>query len=110
STCPTGADRMQEVDIPAEVAGETVQLTSRRVEGLDLALDIIVALAMFGELAVVIADVLGRTLFDAPLLWADEVAGVALTTMAFIGGALAYRRDQHIAVRVLVDMLPLRLR
>jgi len=101
---------MTQVDIPADVAGETIELTSGHVKVLDAALDIVVALAMFGELGVVIADVLGRTLFDTPLLWADEIAGLALTTIAFIGGALAYRRDQHIAVRVLVDMLPPRLR
>jgi tripartite ATP-independent transporter DctM subunit len=73
---------------------------------LDTGLEIIVALAMFGELAVVIADVLGRTFLEAPLLWTDEIAGLALTTIAFIGGALAYRRDQHIAVRLIVDLLP----
>jgi tripartite ATP-independent transporter DctM subunit len=77
-----------------------------RLRVLDGTLDIIVAAAMFGELAAVVADVLCRTLFDAPLIWADEVGGLALTVMAFIGGALAYRRDQHIAVRVLVEMLP----
>jgi tripartite ATP-independent transporter DctM subunit len=101
---------MTQVDIPADVAGETIELTSGHIKVLDAALDIVVALAMFGELGVVIADVLGRTLFDTPLLWADEIAGLALTTIAFIGGALAYRRDQHIAVRVLVDMMPPRLR
>jgi tripartite ATP-independent transporter DctM subunit len=72
---------------------------------LDTALDIVVAIALFGELAVVIADVLGRTFLDEPLLWTDEIAGLALTTMAFAGGAVAYRRDQHIAVRVLADLL-----
>jgi tripartite ATP-independent transporter DctM subunit len=77
---------------------------------LDTVLDIIVAGAMFGELATVIADVLGRTFFDEPLLWADEVASIALATMAFIGGALAYRRDQHIAVHAIIDALPLPLR
>jgi tripartite ATP-independent transporter DctM subunit len=73
---------------------------------LDLVLDLVVATAMFGELGVVIADVIGRSFFNAPLLWTDEIAGLALTVIAFIGGAVAYRRDQHIAVRALVDMLP----
>jgi tripartite ATP-independent transporter DctM subunit len=101
---------MQGVDVPAEVAGPAFVPEAARLWVLDAALDIIVALAMFGELAAVITDVIGRTLFDAPLLWADEVGALALTTMAFIGGAVAYRRDQHIAVRVLVEMMPIRLR
>jgi tripartite ATP-independent transporter DctM subunit len=76
------------------------------LRALDAALDLIVGVALFGELAVIIADVLGRTLFDEPLLWTDEVANLALTTIAFIGGAVAYRRNQHIAVRFLVDQMP----
>jgi tripartite ATP-independent transporter DctM subunit len=95
-----------QADLPAPVAGLTVSQDRFRLPALDAALDIIVALALFGELGVVIADVLGRAFFDSPLLWTDEVAGLALTVVAFIGGAVAYRRDQHIAVRVLVDMLP----
>ena len=71
----------------AAVAGPAFVPDTVRLWMLDSALDIIVALAMFGELGAVIADVIGRTLFDAPLLWADEVGGLALTTMAFIGGA-----------------------
>ncbi len=80
--------------------------TGGALRALDLLVDLAVAVAMFGELGVVIADVLGRAFFDWPLLWVDEVAGIALTTIAFVGGAVAYRRDQHIAVRVLVDLCP----
>jgi tripartite ATP-independent transporter DctM subunit len=80
-----------------------------RFRPLDAVLDLVVAVALFGELATIIADVIGRSFFDAPLLWGDEVAGLALTTMAFIGGAVAYRTDQHIAVRAVIDALPLRI-
>jgi tripartite ATP-independent transporter DctM subunit len=97
---------MLQADIPASVAGSAVAPDDGRLWLLDAALDVVVAVAIFGELAAVIVDVLGRTLFEAPLLWADEVGGLALTMIAFIGGAVAYRRDQHIAVRVLVDGLP----
>jgi tripartite ATP-independent transporter DctM subunit len=97
---------MQQVDVPASVAGPAAEPLAARLWLLDSALDIIVAVALFGELAAVIADVIGRTVFDEPLLWADEVGGLALTVMAFVGGAVAYRRDQHIAVRVMVEWLP----
>jgi tripartite ATP-independent transporter DctM subunit len=96
---------MLQVDAPTAIVP-----CGARLWVMDAALDIIVAVAIFGELAAVITDVLSRTLFDAPLLWADEVGGLALTMIAFIGGAVAYRRDQHIAVRVLVDGLPPGLR
>jgi len=101
---------VQQVDIPAEIAGPAFVPENNRLWILDRALDLIVAFAIFGELAAIITDVIGRTLFDAPLLWADEVGALALTTMAFVGGAVAYRRDQHIAVRVLVEKMPPRAR
>lgn len=101
---------MRQAEIPASVAGWAAAPEPGRLWVMDAALDVVVAVAIFGELAAVITDVLGRTLFDAPLLWADEVGGLALAMIAFIGGAVAYRRDQHIAVRVLVDGLPPRLR
>jgi TRAP-type C4-dicarboxylate transport system permease small subunit len=68
---------MLQVDVPASVAGSAVMPDVGRLWVLDAALDVVVAVAIFGELAAVIVDVLGRTLFEAPLLWADEVGGAA---------------------------------
>src|SRR4029079_13454675 len=73
---------------------------------LDLAVDAVVGLALLGELIVVMASVIGRGLLDIPLLWADEVAGFSLSVIAFLGGAIAYRREQHVLVRTVVDLLP----
>jgi len=77
---------------------------------LDACIDIIVGIALVGELLAVITDVLGRTFFDSPLLWADEVSSLALSVIAFIGGAIAYRREQHVFIRTIVDLLPEDLR
>ena len=77
---------------------------------LDFAVDAVVGLALLGELIVVMANVIGRWLLDMPLLWADEVAGFSLSVIAFLGGAIAYRREQHVLVRTLVDLLPTRWR
>jgi len=73
---------------------------------LDRVVDTLVGIALFGEMIVVIGNVLGRALFDMPLLWANEIAGLSLATIAFIGGAVAYRRDQHISVRTIIEMFP----
>ena len=59
------------------------------LSGLDRAVDILVGGALLGELCVVIGNVLGRALFDAPFLWADEVSGLALSVIAFLGGGIA---------------------
>jgi tripartite ATP-independent transporter DctM subunit len=81
-----------------------------RLAPLDVAVDVIVGVALVGELLIVISNVVGRVLFDTPLLWADELSGLALSVIAFLGGAIAYRREQHVLVRTLVDLLPLRPR
>jgi tripartite ATP-independent transporter DctM subunit len=73
---------------------------------VDHAVDVVVGIALIGELVVVIANVLGRSLFHAPLLWTEEVATLALSVIAFIGGAVAYRRDAHISVHAIIGSLP----
>src|SRR5690242_3445637 len=77
---------------------------------LDTGVDIVVGAALVGELLAIITDVLGRTFWDAPLLWTNEVSSLALSVIAFIGGAIAYRREQHVFIRTFVDLLPDRLR
>src|SRR4051812_40557229 len=76
------------------------------VHRLDAAVDLVVGLALVGELVVIIGNVIGRRYFDAPLLWSDEAAGFALSIIAFLGGAIAYRRDAHVRVQTVVTLLP----
>lgn len=77
---------------------------------LDAGVDIVVGAALVGELLAIITDVLGRTFWDSPLLWTNEASSLALSIIAFIGGAIAYRREQHVFIRTFVDLLPDRLR
>jgi tripartite ATP-independent transporter DctM subunit len=83
---------------------------ARAVAILDASVDLVVGTALVGELVAVITDVLGRYFFDSPLLWTDEVSSLALSIIAFIGGAIAYRREQHVFIRTIVDLLPERPR
>lgn len=48
--------------------------------------------------------------FGAPLLWADEAAVLLMACAAFLGAAVALARGQHMAVTLLSDNLPPRLR
>jgi TRAP-type C4-dicarboxylate transport system permease small subunit len=50
---------------------------------VDAAVDIVVGVALVGELLVVMGNVLGRLFFNEPLLWGDEAAGFALSIIAF---------------------------
>jgi tripartite ATP-independent transporter DctM subunit len=70
----------------------------------------VVAIALIGELGAVSANVISRSLFDTAFLWTDEVAKLALSTLAFIGGAIAYGNGHHAFVRVGLNALGPRLR
>jgi tripartite ATP-independent transporter DctM subunit len=62
--------------------------------------------ALVGELGLVLANIAARTFFHHSFLWADEAARLALSILAFVGGAVAYRRGDHAFVRILLNGLP----
>jgi tripartite ATP-independent transporter DctM subunit len=73
---------------------------------VDAVVDGLIALALVGELVLVLANVLARTFMHYSFLWSDEVARLALSVLAFIGGAVAYRRGDHAFVRVVLGAVP----
>ena len=70
----------------------------------------VIAIALLGELAAVVANVIARSFFDTAFLWTDEVAKLALSTLAFVGGAAAYGQGHHTYVRVVLNALGPRMR
>ncbi|HEY6431364.1 MAG TPA: TRAP transporter large permease subunit [Acetobacteraceae bacterium] len=65
----------------------------------------VIVAALLGELAVTFLNVLVRGLFGESFLWTDEIARIALSTLAFIGGVVAYRRGHHAILRLILDRL-----
>jgi len=76
---------------------------------VDRAAEAVVAAALLGELGLVLANVLARGVLHRSFLWTDETARLALAVLAFIGGAVAYRRREHAFVRVVLGLLPRRV-
>jgi tripartite ATP-independent transporter DctM subunit len=75
---------------------------------VDLAAESVVIAALLVELVLVLANVVARVYFQHSFLWTDEIARLALSILAFIGGAVAYRRRDHAFVRVILSRLPAR--
>src|SRR5271168_2120497 len=73
---------------------------------IDVAAEAVVVVALLGELAIVLANVLARSFLHHSFLWADETARMALAVLAFIGGAVAYRRREHAFVRIVLGRFP----
>ena len=81
--------------------GTSTALGVRRLlRGIDSGARILVVFALLAELVVVLTDVAIRTFYAHSLLWADEASKLCLSTLAFVGGALAYRAQHHTAIEL----------
>jgi hypothetical protein len=67
-------------------------------------------IALLAELSVVLTDVSIRVLFTQSLLWTEEASKLSLTTLAFLGGALAYRARHHTAIEFVTQLFSLPVR
>jgi tripartite ATP-independent transporter DctM subunit len=76
------------------------------VRWLDIGLEYFVGLCVALELAILFGNVITRSFFDYTILWANELGHLVLTIIAFVGGALAYNRNEHIAVHAVINRLP----
>ncbi|RYY12312.1 MAG: TRAP transporter large permease subunit, partial [Alphaproteobacteria bacterium] len=80
-------------------------------KGCDLvamAVSVVLVGGLVAELSVVVAEIALRFWFERSLLWSDEVSRLFLASVAFNGGALAYRARQHTSVEFLTRMMPRR--
>lgn len=68
--------------------------------------EILVVLALLSELVAMFGNVLSRTLFNSSLLWSLEIGELALVVMTFVGGAIAYPRNEHMALHAVIQRLP----
>jgi tripartite ATP-independent transporter DctM subunit len=110
--------RISAIDVALTDTGEQIALSRgvtppvRReitlLRLVDLAAESLIVAALLGELGLVLANVVARAYFHHSFLWADEIARLALSILAFIGGAVAYRRRDHAFVRVILSRLPSR--
>lgn len=67
------------------------------------------ALLLGVMLAVALAQILSRALFNYTLDWAEEVARMALVWSALLAAPLAYRSAGHVAITAFIEGLPPRL-
>lgn len=77
---------------------------------LDNIVEVIITAALLGEVGVVFLNVISRTFFGRSMLWTEEMSRLALSVLAFVGGALAYRRGYHTSVAILLNTMSPALR
>lgn len=68
--------------------------------------DWLAALPLLALLVIFNLGVVMRYFVDRPLHWTEEVSGLLMIWIVMIGAVAAERDDQHLAIPVLVDLLP----
>lgn len=77
---------------------------------LDRAVEALVAAVIVASTLMLMANVFAREVLATGIVWADELPGLLLVWIAFLGAYLTYRRDAHIAFDLFVSKLPATLR
>ena len=62
----------------------------------------VAALLVIVEVAILAGGVFTRYVLRAPLVWTDELGTILFLWLAMLGAVVAYRRDEHIRLSVLV--------
>jgi TRAP-type C4-dicarboxylate transport system permease small subunit len=75
-------------------------------KALDRVTAALVAAFVGAMVAIILAAVFTRYVMNDPLSWAEQVAKYLMIWAAFLGASLGIKEGAHIAVNVLVDVLP----
>lgn len=87
-------------------AASAPSATLRLPRLFDATLDLVVLSALVAQLCITLASVTLRALTHSSILWADDSAKLTLPVVAFLGGAVAYRRGQHASITAGISALP----
>lgn len=90
---------------PAPPVGRRQSSMFKVLRAVEVVAETIVIVALLAELVLVLANVFDRTYFRRSFLWADEAARLSLSILAFVGGAVAYRRREHAFVRIFHNLV-----
>lgn len=66
----------------------------------------IAAIGITAGVALAFANVVARFVFDASLTWAAELTVFLFLWSAFFGAAYCFKKDAHIAVTIVLDIVP----
>ncbi len=64
------------------------------------------ALLVLLETGILLAGVISRYVFNAPLTWSDELASILFLWLAMLGAVIALRRGEHMRLTTIVNALP----
>lgn len=69
----------------------------------------IAAFGISAGVALAFVNVVARFVFDASLTWAAELTVFLFLWSAFFGAAYCFKKDAHIAITIVLDLLPTKI-
>jgi len=69
----------------------------------------IAAIGISAGVAIAFTNVVARYVFDASLVWATELTIFVFLWSIFFGAAYCFKKDAHIAVTIVLDIVPSRI-
>src|SRR5690242_2201332 len=60
------------------------------------------ALLVVAEIVVLLMGVIGRYVFQEPIVWSDELASILFLWLAMLGAVIAFRRGEHMRMTAVV--------
>jgi tripartite ATP-independent transporter DctM subunit len=88
-------------------AARALQRTEQLVGSIVAA---VAALLVIAEIIVLFSGVSARYLFQKPLIWSDELAGILFLWLAMLGAVVAFERGEHMRMTAIVGMVRPRTR
>ena len=102
---------VEQMNAGASLPTTGVAGASRKIEQLLGSLVGIAAAALVvAEIVVLFAGVSSRYLFQKPIIWTDELAGILFLWLAMLGAVLAFQRAEHMRMTAVIGMLRPRAR
>ncbi len=81
---------------------------SRFERGLRLVTELPAAAAVLAEVVILLMGVTARYVFNAPIIWSDELASIIFLWLAMLGSAVALQHDHHMRLTFVVSRLSAR--
>lgn len=87
-----------------------IAVLNRACDWVDTLSKYILIVLTIGIALVIAVNVGGRYIFGNPIHWAEEVTRFAFAWMTFLGAASAYKRRQLVAMSILANKFPAKMK
>ena len=90
--------------MPGEQVNKSLLETVKN--GFEKVINFLIGVMLAGMVVLVFGNVIARYFLNASIGWSEEVSRFMLIWLAFLGAVIAYIKNEHLGLDILVKMLP----